>query len=424
MKYKFKAPRGTQDILPNKSEVLQKIERKIFEIAKYFGFLELRVPTFEHTELFTRSVGDSTDVVQKEMFTFEDRGGRSLSLRPEGTAGVVRAVVESGLINEALPLKVCYLLSCFRNERPQAGRLKEFHQFGFELFGASSPVADAELISLLNHLFEELGILNLKLELNSIGCSNCRGEYINALVDYYSKYKNDLCETCLKRLEKNPMRIIDCKNTNCKEISKNAPKILDYLCNECLDHFESVKGFLTDQGVKFEINPYIVRGLDYYTRTVFEFNSTDLGSQSNVCGGGRYDGLTQIIGGKSVPALGCGIGIERLFLIMEAQKNSMINFEKQCDIYIGNIGNSSVGLCNLLALKLRKSGLCVQTDLVGRSVKAQLKYADKIGAKYACIIGDLEIEQGKVLVKNMKDGDNFEVLIENFVDKVIQQLEL
>lgn len=421
MKYKFKAPRGTQDVLPNKSEVLQKIEKKIFEIAKFFGFLEIRVPTFEHTELFTRSVGDSTDIVQKEMFTFEDRGGRSLSLRPEGTAGVVRAVVETGLINESLPVKVCYLLSCFRNERPQAGRLKEFHQFGFELFGSSSPVADAEMISLINYLFEELGILNLKLELNSIGCSNCRGKYVDKLINYYQKYKRDLCETCLERLEKNPMRIIDCKNTNCKEISKNAPKILDYLCSDCLDHFESVKKFLREQGVKFEINPYIVRGLDYYNRTVFEFTSCDLGSQSTVCGGGRYDGLVEIIGGKAVSALGCGIGIERLMLIMESQNNPLTRFEKRCDIYIGNIGGSSIGLCNLLALKLRKSGFRVQTDLVGRSVKSQMKYADKIGTKYACIIGDLEIEQGKVLIKNMQDGDSFEVLIENFVDKFIER---
>ena len=421
MKYKFKAPRGTQDVLPNKSEVLQKIEKKIFEIAKFFGFLEIRVPTFEHTELYTRSVGDSTDIVQKEMFTFEDRGGRSLSLRPEGTAGVVRAVVETGLINESLPVKVCYLLSCFRNERPQAGRLKEFHQFGFELFGSSSPVADAEMISLINYLFEELGILNLKLELNSIGCSNCRGKYVDKLINYYQKYKRDLCETCLERLEKNPMRIIDCKNTNCKEISKNAPKILDYLCSDCLDHFESVKKFLREQGVKFEINPYIVRGLDYYNRTVFEFTSCDLGSQSTVCGGGRYDGLVEIIGGKAVSALGCGIGIERLMLIMESQNNPLTRFEKRCDIYIGNIGGSSIGLCNLLALKLRKSGFRVQTDLVGRSVKSQMKYADKIGTKYACIIGDLEIEQGKVLIKNMQDGDSFEVLIENFVDKFIER---
>lgn len=424
MKYKFKAPRGTQDILPNKSEVLQKIERKIFEVAKCFGFFELRVPTFEHTELFTRSVGDSTDVVQKEMFTFEDRGGRSLSLRPEGTSGVVRAVVESGLINESLPLKVCYLLSCFRNERPQAGRLKEFHQFGFELFGASSPVADVEIISLINHLFEELGILNLKLELNSIGCSNCRGKYVDKLINYYKKYKSDLCETCLERLEKNPMRIIDCKNTNCKEISKKAPKILDYLCDECLEHFESVKRFLSEQGVEFEINPYIVRGLDYYNRTVFEFTSSDLGAQSTVCGGGRFDGLVEIIGGKAVPALGCGIGIERLILIMEAQNNPLTRFEKQCDIYIGNIGESAIGLCSLLALKLRRLGLCVQTNLVGRSVKAQMKYADKIGAKYACIIGDSEIEQGKVLIKNMQHGENFEVLLENFVDKFIEQVKL
>ena len=276
---------------------------------------------------------------------------------------------------------------------------------------------------MVSYLFEELGILNLKLELNSIGCSNCRGKYMRALIDYYKKYKSDLCETCLDRLEQNPMRLIDCKNTTCKEISKNAPKILDYLCDECLDHFESVKRFLSEQGVKYEINPYSVRGLDYYTRTVFEFTSSDLGAQSTVCGGGRYNGLVEIIGGKSVPALGCGIGIERLMLIMEAQQNLLTVFEKHCDIYIGNIGDAALGLCNLLALKLRKSGLCTQTDLVGRSVKAQMKYADKIGAKYACIIGDSEIEQRKVLIKNMKNGESFEVLLENFVDKFIEHIK-
>ena len=422
MECRFKAPRGTQDVFPEKAEILQKVELKLLNCARRFGFLEIRTPTFEQTDLFERSVGDSTDVVQKEMFTLKDRGGRSLTLRPEGTAGVVRAVVESGLINKALPLKLCYLDNCFRNERPQAGRLKEFHQFGAELFGSDSPIADAEIISLAVCLFAELDVFDLSLKINSIGCSKCRKKYMEDLVEYYQKHVDELCKTCLKRLEKNPMRLLDCKNSNCQEISKNAPKILDYLCEDCNEHFEAVKKMLDAQEIEYVIDPYIVRGLDYYTRTVFEFTSNDLGAQNTICGGGRYDELVELIGGKSVPALGLGLGIERLLLVMEAQKNSMIVPQKECDIYIGSIGRKAVELANVLALEFRKFGLGAQTDLIGRSTRSQMKYANKIGANYSCIIGDLEIKYDRVTIKNMRTKKQFDILVSDFLNEFMDEV--
>ena len=422
MECRFKAPRGTQDVFPEKAEILQKVELKLLNCARRFGFLEIRTPTFEQTDLFERSVGDSTDVVQKEMFTLKDRGGRSLTLRPEGTAGVVRAVVESGLINKALPLKLCYLDNCFRNERPQAGRLKEFHQFGAELFGSDSPIADAEIISLAVCLFAELDVFDLSLKINSIGCSKCRKKYMEDLVEYYQKHVDELCKTCLKRLEKNPMRLLDCKNSNCQEISKNAPKILDYLCEDCNEHFEAVKKMLDAQEIEYVIDPYIVRGLDYYTRTVFEFTSNDLGAQNTICGGGRYDELVELIGGKSVPALGLGLGIERLLLVMEAQKNSMIVPQKECDIYIGSIGKKAVELANVLALEFRKFGLGAQTDLIGRSTRSQMKYANKIGANYSCIIGDLEIKYDRVTIKNMRTKKQFDILVSDFLNEFMDEV--
>lgn len=422
MECQFKAPRGTQDILPDKVEILQRVESKLLNCARRFGFFEIRTPTFEKTDLFERTVGDSTDVVQKEMFTFCDRGGRSLSLRPEGTAAVVRAVLETGLVNEPLPLKLCYLNSCFRNERPQAGRLKEFHQFGAELFGSNFPIADAEMISLADCLFAELDVFDLTLNINSIGCLKCRKKYIKNLVEYYQKHSKNLCETCLNRLEKNPMRLIDCKNENCKEISKNAPKILNYLCKECGEHFDAVKKMLDAQEISYVVNPYIVRGLDYYTRTVFEFTSDQLGAQNTICGGGRYDNLVELIGGKPMPALGLGIGIERLMMIMEAQKNPMLISQKECDIYIGSIGKRAVKVANLLASDFRKFGLSAQTDLVGRSTRSQMKYANKIGANYSCIIGDLEINEGRVTIKNMRTKKQFDILLADFLDEFMDEV--
>ncbi len=423
MKQDLRAPRGTQNILPGETTIWQRIESKALEICQKFGFFEIRVPTFEYTGLFTKSVGDSTDVVQKEMFTFLDRGGRSLSLRPEGTAGTVRAVLESGIINDALPLKVFYLLTCFRNERPQAGRFKEFHQFGAELFGSDSPIADVEIISMASCFFDELGIKGLKLNLNSIGCKNCRTDYYHALIDYYKQHVDKLCDVCLERLYKNPMRLLDCKTKECSELAKGAPKIIDYLCNECNEHFESVKKLLSLQKIEYTINPTIVRGLDYYTKTVFEFTSNELGAQSTVCGGGRYDSLVEMMGGKPTPALGYGIGMERLILIMKAQNNQITKVEKSCYLYIGNMGDEAVSVVFDIARKLREKGFSVQTDLMSRSIKAQMKYADKIGAHYSCIIGDLEMEKGVVKIKDMQGDNPFDVSLESFEEEFCRQFK-
>lgn len=403
MKLLTKAPRGTQDILPKDSYKWQFIENLVLEAAGMFGFREIRVPTFEHTELFQRSVGDTTDVVQKEMFTFEDRGGRSLSLRPEGTAGTVRSVLETGIINDALPLKLCYILSCFRNERPQAGRFKEFHQFGIEMFGSALPSADAEVISVAYEIFDTLGIKNLELQINSIGCPECRKKYQEALKQYFYENIDQLCDTCKERLEKNPMRILDCKVESCKEITKNAPKVLDYICEDCSEHFQQVQQSLTAMGIPFTVNPNIVRGLDYYSRTVFEFVSNDLGAQSTVCGGGRYDTLVETMGGKPTPALGFGMGLERLLMVLEAQ-GIEIPEPNTCDLFIATIGQAAQLKATQLVYLLRKEGFYAETDTVGRSLKAQMKYADKIGAKLSCVLGDDEIQSCSAKVKDMEDG--------------------
>ena len=334
------APKGTQDLLPPKSGEWQAVEEVMRSEAALHGFGEVRTPVFEHTELFLRSVGDTTDVVEKQMYTFNDKGGRSITLRPEGTAGAVRAMLEHALYNDGLPVKLYYLTSCYRYEKPQAGRLREFHQFGVEMFGAAAPVADAEVICLAKSIFDRLGVKNLTLELNSIGCPECRAKFHQALKEYFAGYRDQLCETCLSRLERNPMRILDCKSPVCSKIAEGAPHILDYLCDDCREHFEGVQSYLKAAGVEFVINPTIVRGLDYYTRTVFEFVSNDLGAQSTVCGGGRYDGLTEQMGGKPMAGLGFALGLERLMLVLEAQKIQM-PAPPACEVYIASMGEAA-----------------------------------------------------------------------------------
>ena len=402
------APRGTQDVLPSQSGRWKYLEKTAMETAALFGFKEIRTPVFEHTELFTRSVGDTTDVVQKEMYTFQDKGNRSITLRPEGTAGVVRAAIQNGLLGDALPVMASYVVSCFRYEKPQAGRLREFHQFGVEMLGAAAPSADAQVIALANEIFKVLGVEGLRLELNSIGCPQCRAAYHQKLVEYFNGYKDKLCETCLGRLEKNPMRILDCKNPECKEIAKNAPKIIDFLCDDCRDHFEGVKTRLSAMGIDFVVNPTIVRGLDYYTRTVFEFVSENIGAQGTVCGGGRYDGLIGMLGGKETPALGFAMGLERLLLLMDKTGCSFPE-EPKCDIYIASMGEAaSVKACEL-AMRLREEGFFAQCDSMNRSLKAQMKYADKIGARYTLVIGDNELETGVAKLKNMATSQQIDV---------------
>ncbi len=414
-----KAVKGTLDVLPADSHKNQFVESTVLEIANEFGFKEIRTPVFEHTELFTRSVGDTTDVVQKEMYTFEDKGGRSITLRPEGTAGAARAFLEHGLTNEAMPQKVSYVTSCYRYEKPQAGRLREFHQFGIECYGTASPAADAEVISVANEVFGFLGVDRIRLEINSIGCPKCRKEYHAALKAYFESRKDELCGTCLDRLDRNPMRILDCKSPVCHEIAADAPIILDYLCDECKEHFEKVKLYLDNMCISYEVNPHIVRGLDYYTRTVFEFITDSLGAQSAVCAGGRYDGLIEEIGGPSVPALGLAMGLERLLLLLEAQGIALPE-AKKCEIYIANIGENASLKAAAMANELRQSGMFAEFDVVGRSLKAQMKYADKIGARFTVVIGDDDIAANAVKVKNMQTGEATELSLDDFADTFME----
>ena len=402
------AIKGAQDVLPSQSGKWQYVESRLIETARLHGYREMRTPVFEHTELFNRSVGDTTDVVQKEMYTFDENGGRSISLRPEGTAGAVRAYLEHGLHNEALPQKVCYVTSCYRYEKPQAGRLREFHQFGIECFGASAPAADAEVISLAASAFDTLGVKNLSLEINSIGCPECRAKYTAALKDYFRANESELCGTCRDRLERNPMRILDCKSPVCSAIAADAPVVLDYICDDCREHFDKVKAQLDALGIAYKINPHIVRGLDYYTRTVFEFVSSDLGAQSTVCGGGRYDGLIAQMGGQPTPALGFAIGLERLLMVMEAQGCAFPE-NKRTEVYIAPMGESAGLLSSKLCKALRDEGFIAETDLVGRGVKAQMKYANKIGAHFTVVLGDDEVAAGKAKLKNMDSGEETEV---------------
>lgn len=410
-----KAIKGTKDVLPKDVHKNQYIEATALDIASKFGYKEIRTPVFEHTELFQRGVGDTTDVVQKEMYTFDDKGGRSITLRPEVTAGAVRSYLENGLCNEALPQKVCYLTSCYRYEKPQAGRLREFHQFGVECFGSASPLADAEIIALAKSLFDTLGVKDLSLEINSIGCPTCRAEYHKALKEYFSSRKDELCDTCKSRLDRNPMRILDCKSPICHEIAEGAPVVIEYLCDECKEHFENVQKYLKAQNIEYTINPQIVRGLDYYTKTVFEFVSNSIGAQGTVCGGGRYDGLVEELGGQHTPSLGFAMGIERLMLLMEAQGCEFPEAEKP-DLFIVALGEKATLKAVEIAKDMREEGFSALLDLNQRSVRAQMKYADKLGAKFNVVIGDNEVEAKTAKLKNMQTGEETEINLDTFVN--------
>ena len=413
-----KAIRGTQDVLPGESHKWQYIEQTALSIARDFGFREMRTPVFEHTELFHRSVGENTDVVQKEMYTFDDKGGRSITLRPEGTAGAARALLEHGLNNEALPIKVAYITSCYRYEKPQAGRLREFHQFGVECFGTAAPQADAEVISLASHILKELGVTGVSLHINSIGCPACRAEYHKALKGYFESKKSELCHTCRDRLERNPMRILDCKSPVCSGIATDAPVMLDFLCNDCLKHFGSVKDCLDAAEIEYEIDSGIVRGLDYYTRTVFEFVSDALGSQAVVCGGGRYDGLIEELGGSHLPSLGFAMGLVRSLMVMEA-KGVSVPEPPGCDVYFASMGYEATKRCFKMAVSLREGGVAAEFDTIGRGLKAQMKYADKIGARYTIVIGDNELYTGNARLKDMKTGEETDIKLDDSLYNVL-----
>lgn len=415
--------KGTEDVLPKDSYRWQFVEDVMRKESAAYGFKEIRTPVFEHTELFARGVGQTTDVVQKEMYTFDTKGGESVTLRPEGTAGAARAVLEHGLVNDSLPIKASYFVSCYRYEKPQAGRLREFHQFGLECYGTQSPVADAELICAAQSIFDRLGIKQLRLEINSIGCPTCRAEYHKALKEYFYGYKDELCETCNSRLEKNPMRILDCKSPVCSKIAQGAPKITDYLCDECKEHFASVQKYLDAAGVEYTVNPTIVRGLDYYTKTVFEFVTDFIGAQGTVCGGGRYDGLIEELGGKHLPSLGFAMGIERLLMLMDKQ-GIEIPQPSTCDLYVAVMGESASLKSFEIIKAVRSCGLIAETDIVGRGLRAQMKYADKIGAKFSMVLGDNEIEQGKVVIKNMSSGEQTEIVLDDTFAEKFMVLQL
>lgn len=413
-----KRPRGTEDKLPKEIYKWHTVEKVASDVAESYGCKEIRTPTFEHTELFQRGVGGTTDVVQKEMYTFNDKKGRSITLKPEGTAGAVRAAIENGLLNDALPLKTFYFTRCFRYEAPQSGRLREFNQFGIEYFGAAAPSADAEVIALANDVITNLGITDVSLEINSIGCPKCRAEFHKALKEYYSQYKDQLCGTCLERLERNPMRLLDCKSEICSKFKADAPVILDYLCDDCKNHFESVKARLDLLGIAYKINPLIVRGLDYYTNTVFEFISNQIGSQGAVCAGGRYNGLVGEIGGNDTPGLGFGMGLERIIMVMENQKLDFVP-EKKCDLYITSFDDETNMYAMKLVKQLRDYGFWAECDIAGRSFKAQMKYANKIGASYCMVLGSDEISSKSAKLKRMSDGEEISVVLD---DKFAERL--
>lgn len=409
--------KGTEDVLPKDSYRWQFVEDVMRRESKAYGFKEIRTPVFEHTELFQRGVGQTTDVVQKEMYTFDTKGGESVTLRPEGTAGAARAVLEHSLENDGLPIKASYFVSCYRYEKPQAGRLREFHQFGVEEYGTQSPLADAEIICVAQSIFDRLGIKQLRLEINSIGCPTCRAEYHKALREYFGACKEELCDTCNSRLEKNPMRILDCKSPICSKIAEGAPKITDYLCDECREHFEQVQKYLDVAGVEYTVNSTIVRGLDYYTKTVFEFVTDFIGAQGTVCGGGRYDGLIEELGGKHLPSLGFAMGMERLLMLMDKQ-GIEIPEPSSCDLYVATMGDKAKEKAFSLIKSVRDCGLIAETDVVGRGLRPQMKYADKIGAKFSLVLGDNEIEQNSAEVKNMTTGEKTTLALdETFAEK-------
>ena len=413
----LKRPRGTNDFLGDKVKLMTKLEETVRDVCKSFGINEIRTPMFEYTELFQRGVGETTDIVQKEMFTFEDRGGRSLTLKPEGTAGAARAFIENGLYSEAQPTKLFYVTPCFRNERPQAGRYKQFHQFGVEMYGTYDASADAEVISLVYEIFQRLGLKNVRLKINSLGSNECRKKYNKVLKDYIGDRLEHLCDDCKSRFEKIPLIVLDCKNKNCKEVLADAPAVLDILDEECAAHFEKLKASLEAMGIPYEVDKGIVRGLDYYTRTVFEFVSDEIGAQGTICGGGRYDNLVEECGGSPMGAVGFAMGLERIMLVLEAQGLNEVDSNNPL-IYIGSIGEKGALKAQEIGYDLRKAGIHAEYDTVGRSVKAQMKYADKIGAIYNVVLGDDEIANDKVRLKNMLNGEQREITLSAIEDEL------
>ncbi|MGG7210479.1 histidine--tRNA ligase [Clostridium baratii] len=404
----IQAPKGTKDMLPSDAYKWHYVENIFREISKNFGIREIRTPMFEHTELFLRGVGETTDIVQKEMYTFKDKGDRSITLKPEGTAPAVRAFIENRLFNEAQPTKLYYITPCFRYEKAQKGRFREFHQYGVEMFGSKEPSMDAEVMALAMSILKKIGLKGLSLNINNLGCPDCRPKYNEALKKFLEENYEGLCPTCKSRFNKNPMRILDCKEKSCKEITKNAPIILEYICEECSDHFEKVKEYLNILGIEYNIDPSIVRGLDYYTKTIFEILNSDF----TVCGGGRYDKLIEEIGGPETPAIGFGMGIERLIMTIENEGIEIPN-EPLVELYLASRGEEGAKEAFRLAHKLREIGVNSEINHAGRSFKAEMKYANKINAKFSVVLGDDELSSKTARFKRMSDGEQFELSLED-----------
>lgn len=413
-----KAPRGTKDIIPAEAYKWNYLEEKFRDLCRLYGYEEIRTPVFEHTELFKRGVGDTTDIVQKEMYTFKDRGDRDLTLKPEGTAGVIRAFIENKMYAETQPTKLFYITPCFRYERPQSGRQRQFHQFGVEAIGSDTPSLDAEVISLAMQFLGEAGLNDLTVSINSVGCPVCREDYNRLLKDYLATKADVLCDLCNDRRDKNPMRVIDCKNETCQANIVDIPLMADHLCDNCKDHFEQLKSYLDEMDIKYVVDKKIVRGLDYYKRTAFEIISNDLGAQSTVCGGGRYDGLVEQIGGPSgYSGIGFGLGAERLLLTLEANGVEIGN-PNHTDIFVVTIGDKAKLKSFSILKDLRENHISADKDHLDRSLKAQFKYSNKINAKYTIVIGDDELDKDKATLKNMETGDQKLIKISELVNEL------
>jgi len=414
---KINAPRGTNDILPPASLKWQYLEQEARLLLDLYNYGEIRLPAFEYTELFQRGIGEATDIVEKEMYTFEDKSGRSLTLRPEGTASVVRSFLEHKLYGQAQPTKLYYMGPMFRYERPQSGRYRQFYQLGVEVFGSNDPAVDAEVIALGMNYLERLGLKELDVNINSIGCPDCRGKYVAELKKYLLAHKSELCPDCKRRLEKNTLRILDCKNRECSEIINEAPEITDYLCDDCDDHFKKVKKYLTTLAIDFIVDTRLVRGLDYYTNTAFEIKYRGLGAQDTIFGGGRYNGLAEEIGNRSVPGIGFAMGLERLLITLDKQKITL-PIDRNIDLYITTIGENAKQKAFKYVNLLRKNGLKTEMDYLGRSVKGQMKASDRMNSRFTIILGDDELNSGKATIRNMETGEESEVELNKLVKKM------
>lgn len=413
------APKGTKDMMPDQAYRWHYIEKAFTELCRKYGFDEIRTPVFEHTELFQRGVGDTTDIVQKEMYTFQDYGKRSITLKPEGTSPVVRAYTEHKLYAGVQPTKLYYNIPCFRYEKPQSGRLREFHQFGVETFGTADMMADAEIISLAYDFLQEMGITDIELRINSVGCPQCRKKHREALREFLKPKYDQLCDTCKDRFDRNPMRIIDCKSPVCHELVQGAPMMIDYLCDDCADAFEQLKSNLDAMGIEYTVDPGIVRGLDYYTKTAFEFVTTKIGAQGTVCGGGRYDHLVEEIGGPATPGVGFGLGKERLLLTMEAC-GVEIPEPAGADVFIAVMGDEARATGLKLMRELRQNGLAVQMDIMGRNIKNQFKYANRIHASKTVVIGQDELENDSFTIKNMETSEQVTVPMGSLAEELMK----